>query len=75
MPQGIPIKVQSIHTKPGKTTLSLDHSKQRGTDTWDEVVRRLVILGSEDFSLPAGIVEDAEPRRRVVVFLGKKIGE
>ena len=52
-----------------------DHSKQRETDTWDEVVKRPLILGSADFSLPAGIAEGAEPRRRVVVFLEKEIGE
>ena len=61
------------HTRPGKKTLSLDHSKQKETDTWDEVVRRLVILGSEDFSLPAGIAEGAEPRQRVVYSSKRKL--
>lgn len=45
-------------------------------DVLDFAIRAyLIILGSGDFSLPAEIAEDAEPRRRVVVFLEKKIGE
>lgn len=77
MPQGIPIKIQSIHThEAGQDgSICLDHSKRKETNTWDEVVKGLLILGSADFSLPAGIAEGAEPRRRVVVFLEKEIGE
>jgi hypothetical protein len=65
----------STHEAGQDGSICLDHSKQNETDTWDEVVNRLLILGSGDFSLPAEIAEDAEPRRRVVVFLEKKIGE
>jgi hypothetical protein len=65
----------STHGAGQDGSICLDHSKRKETDTWDEVVKGLLILGSADFSLPAGIAEGAEPRRRVVVFLKKKIGE
>jgi len=65
----------STHEAGQDGSICLDHPKQRETDTWDGLVKGLLILGSGDFSLPAEIAEDAEPRRRVVVFLEKKIGE
>ena len=65
----------STHKAGQDGSICLDHFKQNETDTWDEVVKRLLILRSGDFSLPAEIAEDAEPRRRVVVLLEKKIGE
>lgn len=65
----------STHEAGQDGSICSDHSKQKKMDTWDEVVKRLLILGSAGFSLPTGIAEGAEPRRRVVVFLEKKIGE
>jgi hypothetical protein len=65
----------STHEAGQDGSICLDHSKRKETDTWDEVVKGLLILGSADFSLPARTTEGAEPKRRVVVFLEKKIGE
>lgn len=65
----------SIHEAGQDGSICLDYSEQKETATWDDVVDQLLFLRSWDLSLPAGIAEGAEPRRMVVVFLEKKIGE
>ena len=75
MPQGFLSRSSlSTHEAGQDGSICLDHSKRKETDTWDEVVKGLLILGFADFSLPAGIAEGAEPKQRVVIFLEKKIG-
>ncbi|OCL07007.1 hypothetical protein AOQ84DRAFT_66558 [Glonium stellatum] len=64
----------SMHESGQDGSACLERAKQKEADTWNEVLTRLLSLGAGSFALPTGIIEGAEPARKIVAFLEKRIG-